>query len=357
MKFLENFHLDMEELIEDLRTLWVNEGHTYNPNAFSRTKITSTNIMFCCPFHDETRPSSGITREYPYIFNCFGCGSTANITQLVAHTLGYKSLLLAENYIRKNYLSISVLDRNPLDIESLLDERGQARKAAVHEDDVKKYLVKRHSYMYRRGFSDRTLNKYEIGYDEQTDAITFPVRTAKGDVRFIKRRFVQKKGFLNQSGIDKKDIIYGLYYIIQSQKPIDTLYLNESETDTLACYETGKAAGAILGRIFFRQQVKELLRAGIKTVNLFFDNDKHGVECTIQSYFLLTELTPIKVNVVIYPGGHYAINGIGETVYKDANDLLKANRMQDIQVIPAEQFLGLLKYRDALDIEWRLRNI
>ncbi|MGA4519295.1 toprim domain-containing protein, partial [Solibacillus silvestris] len=307
---------------------------------------------FCCPYHDETHPSGGITKEYPYVYNCFGCGSTANITQLVAYALGYKSLLVAEHYITRNYLTISVKDRKPLDIESLLDDRGQSRKVSIHEDDVTKFLQKRHSYMYRRGFCDKTLDKYEIGYDEQQDAITFPVRTSKGDVRFIKRRFVQQKGFMNQSGIDKKDIVYGLYYIKQAQKPIHTIFLNESETDTMACYESGMAAGAILGRILFKQQVKELLKSGIKTVNLFFDNDRHGVECTIKSYFLLTELTPIKVNVVIYPEGHYAIDCTGETVYKDANDLLKANRMQDIQVIPVEQFMAMLNYRNLLDIDW-----
>ncbi|MGA4519166.1 CHC2 zinc finger domain-containing protein, partial [Solibacillus silvestris] len=76
MKFLENFNLDVEELIEDLRTQWEERGQTYNANAFSRTKITSTNVMFCCPYHDETHPSGGITKEYPYVYNCFGCGST-----------------------------------------------------------------------------------------------------------------------------------------------------------------------------------------------------------------------------------------------------------------------------------------
>lgn len=346
---LANFYIDIEELVDDLRYHWEAREDEYNANAFSRVKKTGENLMFCCPYHDETRPSAGLKTDYPYGFHCFGCGSSANLYQLVAHTLRYNSELLGEHYIIKNYVTTSVLERNPIDMDELLDERGQSRRGTLHEGDIKKYLAKRHSYMYRRGFNDLTLDKYEVGYDSVTDAVTFPVRTSKGDIRFIKRRFVSKKGFLNQAGIDKKDIIYGLYYINRAPTRIDTLFLNESETDTMACYQSRLPAGAILGRILFKEQVRELLRTGIKTVNLFFDNDKHGVECTLKAYSLLSSTTPIRVNVVIYPGGHFAIDGVGEMIHKDANDLLKANKMKDIQVVPAEQYLSMIKFHKELD--------
>lgn len=352
MNNLASFYIDIEELVEDLSVTWKDRSISYNINAFSRVKTTADNVMFCCPYHDESRPSAGLKKEYPYFFHCFGCGQSASLFQLVSHALGYKSELMGEHYLMKNYVATSVSDRKKIDIDELLDERGQGRRISIHEDDVKRYLEKRHSYMYRRGFSDRTLNKYEVGYDEDSDSITFPIRTLKGDIRFIKKRFVSKKGFLNQSGIDKKDIVYGLYYLSKAPKQIDTIFLNESETDTLACYECGLAAGAILGRILFKEQVTALIRSGIRTVNLFFDNDRHGVECAIKSYSLLSNLTPIKVNMVLYPGENYAIDCIDETIYKDANDLLKANRMSEIKIIPAEQYFSLLKYRNELDIDW-----
>lgn len=195
-------------------------------------------------------------------------------------------------------------------------------------------------YMFQRGFTQRTLDKYEVGYDPVAEAVTFPVRASDGRLRFISKRFVSRKGFLNESGIDKKDIVYGLYYIKQSPKKITEIYLNESATDTMSCYQGKLPAGAILGRILFKEQVKELIKAGIKTVNLFLDNDLHGLDATIKAYELIARMSPIVVNVVIYPGGHYGIHGFNDMVFKDANDLLKAGNLGAIKVVPYEYFIS-----------------
>lgn len=55
----------------------------------------------------------------------------------------------------------------------------------------------------------------------------------------------------------------------------------------------------------FEEQVVELVKAGIRTVNLFFDNDIYGVSTTMNVFKLISTFTPIRVNVVIYPGGHW----------------------------------------------------
>ena len=181
---------------------------------------------------------------------------------------------------------------------------------------------------------------YSIGYDEDIGAITFPVRTTDGTARFIKRRLVASKRFLNETDVAKKDIVYGLYYILRAGITPTEIYLNESETDTMSSYQGGYLAGAILGRILFKEQVMELLKAGVKTVNLFFDNDKAGVECTLRSYQLLSK-TPIHVNVVKYPGLRYGIDTVDATEikYKDANDLLKAGIIKNIEVVPYMEYL------------------
>jgi DNA primase len=350
---LSSYYIDIEELLDDLRFHWLQrEDSKFNPHAFKRKPSKSgSNVMICCPVHSETNPSCGIKTEYPYPWHCFGCGASGNIALLVSHALGLKGELQGEHYILKNYITLSAKERKPIDIDSILDGNGLDRKRSLLEDEVKKYLLKRHSYITKRGFSDRTLRKYEIGYDEENRAITFPVRTSKGLIRFIKRRFIDRKGFLNETGIDKRDIVYGLYYIIQSGKQITEIYLNESETDTMACYEARLPAGAILGRILFKEQVKELVKAGIKTVNLFFDNDKHGVEGTIKAYKLLARMTAIRVNVVIYPDGHWGIDGTDTMPYKDANDLLLSGKMGLIQVVPFDEFLTRLKYKEKLDLD------
>lgn len=341
----------MPDLLDDLSYEWsLRDESKYNPHAFSKSKSTGEHRMFCCPIHAETNPSCGIMVDYPYGWNCFGCGASGNLYSLVATALGLKGEFQAQHYIMKNYLNVSVQKRKPIDLESILDGNELDRKRSLFEEDVKKFTSKRHTYIQRRGFSDHTLTRYEVGYDEENRAITFPVRTSKGLIRFIKKRFVDKKGFLNESGIDKKDIVYGLYYIQQAPRPISEMYLNESETDTLACYEARLPAGAILGRLLFKEQVKELVKAGIKTINLFFDNDKAGVQATIDAYQKLSNMSAIRINVVIYPEGHWGIDGTEEKLFKDANDLLLQGKMESIKLVPFSDFLSQLD-KKALEID------
>lgn len=350
---LEALNLDIEEVLDDLRLHW--QEHTfynYNSTAFSKISKKGNNVMFCCPHHHETNPSCGIQSDYPYTWNCFGCGATGNLYSLVAHALELPTPVHGEHYLTKNYLLVDVKERPIVDLESILDGRGTKVAAKVSDEEINKLCSKRHSYIKERGFIDRTLATYEIGYDEEIRAITFPVRTTDGTARFIKRRLVDSKRFLNESDVAKKDIVYGLYYILRAGIEPKEIYLNESETDTMASYQGGFLAGAILGRILFKEQIKELLKSGVKTVNLFFDNDKAGVECTLRSYQSLSK-TPMHVNVVKYPGLRYGIDTVDtdEILHKDANDLLKAGLIKAIEVVPYMDYIVELEKSKLVNIE------
>lgn len=343
---LSSFSLDIEDILEDLRLHWVeNTGYRYNDTAFTKQKKTYGNIMMCCPFHHETNPSFGVFTDYPWGYNCFGCGASGNLERLIAHVVGLPTELHGLQFILKNYVVTTATERPPIDLESILDGNALDRKRSLPDTEVDKFRVTSHPYFAKRGFSEHTIQKYELGFDKSIGAVTFPVRTSKGLLRFIKKRYVSQKGFLNQSGIDKKDIVYGLYYILRANTPITEIYLNESETDTISCYEGRLPAGAVLGRIMFKEQVVELVRAGIKTVNLFFDNDKAGIECTFQAYELLSKYSAIRLNVVVYPGGAWGINTVDadELPFKDANDLLIKNQIQNIDIIDFQTYKEQLR--------------
>lgn len=341
---LESIFLDIDEMLEDLQVEWVNHSeYEYNPSAFSKLKSAGDNYMCCCPFHVESNPSFGILKEYPYTWNCFGCGRSGTLPQLVAHAMELASPenamgeVYGEQYILKNYAIIDAKERPKIDINSILDGKDADRRVSHLESEIHGFVGKRHPYLYSRGFSERTLAKYEVGYDEVARAMAFPVRTSKGKIRFIKRRFVDRKGFLNETNLDKKDIIYGLYYLLQAREVIPEIFLNESETDTMACYQGRLPAGAILGRILFQEQVIELQKAGVKVANLFYDNDLYGLRAAYQSYRMLSK-TPIRVNMILYPGVRFGIDTLDEeeVLFKDANDLLKANLLSQIEIVPFE---------------------
>lgn len=351
---LSSFALDIEEILEDLRLHWLErEESRFNDTAFTKMKRTGDNIMCCCPYHHEQNPSFGIQIYYPYAFNCFGCGQSGNIAKLVAHALGLKGEFQGLHYILKNYIIVSKEDRPKIDIHAILNSSNESSKVrSVPEEEVREFASKRHPYMYLRGFTERTLQKYEVGYDEKTKSITFPVRTTKGVVRFIARRFVDKKDFLNEKGVNKKDILYGLYYLVNSGKEIKEVYITESITDTLACYQAKLPAVSLMGKKLFFEQALELVKAGIKKVNLFLDNDEAGVIGAIQAYRLIAKRFPLQVRAVVYPCARWGVDTLNqkEIPYKDANDLLLHKKLGDIQLQPFEEYLILLRQKKLIDL-------
>lgn len=333
--------IDVEELLEDLLLEWPKHpDFTYNQTAFQKISPKDGNVMCCCPFHADSSPSFGIETSYPYRYNCFACESSGNIVRLVTHSLNLKSELQGLQYLRKIYLAISHRDRQRFDIDKVLHGReGLEKKRTLPESELSKYAGPFHEYIVKRGFRERTLRLYEVGYDKETNSVTFPVRTSSGLLRFINRRSVVGKSFLNEKGVYKRDILYGLWHILRSGRNIKEVYLNESIIDTMSCYENGMAACALMGRLLFKEQVRELLLAGIKHIKLFLDNDLYGVLGAVSAYELLRK-TPIKVSVVLYPEVHFGIDTIdkGRILHKDANDLHLSGRMKDIREVPYFSF-------------------
>jgi len=335
MRELELLVLDIEEILLDLKSYWLdNEEYKYNPNAFENIKVQEDNIMCCCPFHMERRPSFGILKMYPYTSHCFQCDQGWSLPQLVQHVCGFPTIVHAERFLLKNYANTS--KRPTIDIESLFS-KGSDKKVPHLEQELLKYRDKRHPYLYSRGFSERTLTKYEIGYDEYSRTMVIPVRTSRGQIRFFKRRSVESKQFLNEAGVYKKDILYGLYYLLQAKESVPEIFITESETDTISLYQGKMPSVALMGRIMFKEQVKELLRAGVKKVNLFFDNDLSGLQCAYTTYKMLNQY-PIRIGLVEYPSIKFGKDtwDKDEVDHKDANDLLLAGKLNEIEIVPFE---------------------
>lgn len=342
---LQSLILDVEELLSDLRLEWENkEDYIHNTSAFQKIKITNDNVMCCCPYHNESRPSFGLSINPPYVFNCFTCGEKGTVEKLVADVIGLDNELQAMQYLMQHYLRQDTLNRS-IGLESILN-KNKKDSGLVKEDEIKSYMSKRHPYIEKRGLSNQTILKYEVGYDSSSKSITFPVRDFDGKPRFIMTRSVIGKYFYIPKGVKKTDILYGLYYLRKAKNKITEIFLNESAIDTMSCYENKLPASAVIGKFLFGEQIELLQRMGIKTVNLFFDNDRWGVDCALKAFYLFKN-TPMRLNVVTYPGGQWGIDTIEDTAYKDANDLLRAGQLGNIEIVTYQSFYMKL-YRGGM---------
>lgn len=335
-----SFIVNIEEVLDDLENVWRGRSDfKSNPTAFTRKKIDEHNIMMCCPYHNETRPSFGITTSYPYMFNCFSCGTSGELVSLVSHIYGI-SYLAAYKKLLTQYSTIDF---------DLFNDIEDEDNIYVTEEEIFNYRKKRHSYMQTRGISNFTLQKYEVGYDEEEYAITFPVRDLYGNPLFIIRRSVNSKFYNIPKGAPKKETLYGLNYLYGKT---DEVFIVEGAIDVLSCYEAKLPAIGLMGRTISKTQLDILQKAGIKKVTLFLDNDKWGVLGNLAAYKLIAT-TPIKINIVQYPVVQWGVDAIEGIKYKDPNDLLCSRKMEDIKIIPfLEFYYGLLcskKLRGVFD--------
>lgn len=317
-----DYYVNIREVLEDLSQWWKGSDKYYdNPTAFSKQRIGTKNINMCCPYHYETVPSFGISIVYPYLFNCFSCGEKGDLIKLVSYVYDI-SYLKAYNKVITEFSSINF---EPMFIE----EPNDFEENCVTEEEVFNFRKKRHTYIEQRGISDRTLQKYEIGYDEKTNSITFPVRDLDGNLLFIIRRNVNYKFFNIPKDAPKNKVLYGLNYLYGKT---DTVFIVEGPIDVLSCYEAKLPAVGLMGRTLSNNQLKLLLKGGIKHVVLFLDNDEWGVKGILDAYKILST-NPIEVKVFKYPK-QWGIDTLDTKDLKDPNDLLLKNELTNIQTIP-----------------------
>lgn len=341
---LTNFHIDTENLIDDLLESWKdNKNSENNPTAFSKKKIRGTNMFVCCPYHCEENPSFNISLESPYPFFCFSCGASGDVSKLVKDVLGIEKEIQVQRYLIQNYYNMNLARRPQIKLIDIFDNALSDKECSLLESELTKYSGKIHDYwLTARGFNTDTIARYELGYDSYENAVTVPIRTTDGKLRFIQKRAVGTKQFLNKSNILKRDIVFGLYNLINDfgKGKVKDIFLCESATDAIASHQGGLHSGAILGRVLFKEQVLQLLQAGVKKVTFFFDNDKHGMDCNFKSYEVIKKY-PIRVDVVIYPYQQFGLTTFDESsiICKDANDLLKMNLLHKIEVVSYDEFL------------------
>lgn len=273
-----------------------------------------------CPHHSEKTPSWDINTEG--IHSCFGCGYKGNVVKLL---LDYhpeiENPLQAIRWLFEEFNIVP--ERKPLDIEHLL-QRGP--QESVLEESLLDAYDFRHPYLHERGFVERTLLAFRIGYckhDEFTDskgrqvqvhrAVTIPWRDRKGRLRVIKYRPIEggKHGrYINRGDAQaKKSTVFALDKVLK--KGTDRVALCEGEFDAMYCWQAGVPAVAIGSAYISREQVRELQYAGLRRIDLFLDNpavDEAGKDGRRHAVTLLGSY--FKLFDVVYP-----------REVKDANDL------------------------------------
>lgn len=270
------FNAELMDILVELK----DQLHTNGIPLLNKIKDSGEDIMVTCPYHkdgQERRPSAGI-RKSDGLFHCLACGETHSLADVISHCFGKDSLtsMWGWTWLLKNFAIVQVNERKdiPLDFNRNTTETSHTY---VTEEELDKYRYT-HPYMYERGLTNEIIDLFDIGYDKDSDCLTFPVRDKFGNTLFVARRSVGTKFFNYPSGVEKP--LYGLYEInqkrMQDWEAVSEIIVTESMLDALSFWVAGKYAVAMNG-LGTDTQFNQLKELPFRKIILATDNDEMGM--------------------------------------------------------------------------------
>lgn len=335
------FNCELEDILNEL----VSQLRANDISLIQRRRDGPTHVQICCPYHAngmERRPSAGIRKD-DGVFHCFACGEIHTLPEVISHCFGYTDDVVGSfgwQWLLKNFATVQVEERKDVELDfhrsnysfhgginnSNVNSDSKNDIRLVTEEELDKYRYF-HPYMYKRGLTDEIIELFDIGYDKDTDCITFPVRDINGNTLFIARRSVKSKFFNYPVGVEKP--LYGLHELYMCDYPDgyedydgewheishfpSEVIVTESMLDALSFWTVGKYACALNG-LGNELQFKQLRELPCRKIILATDMDERGLSArkrirqNIGNRKLITEY--------IFPKGR-----------KDANECTKEELM------------------------------
>lgn len=250
------------------------------------------NIQTNCPFHkngQERKPSFGVNGEIDKC-HCFACGWAGTIEEMISELYGYQDDgKFGKRWLIKRFNTVEIETRPNImegfnERNNRLNDRNINRldninnnpvnNTYISDEELDKYRYI-HPYMYKRGLTDKIIERFDIGYDRERKEITFPVRDIEGRCVFVAGRSTERKFFQLPQGLNKP--LYQGYRFVDGSYKI--CYVTESFLNCLTCWKYDKPAIAMLGT-GNKKQYEILNKLPVREYILAFDPDEAGRKAT-----------------------------------------------------------------------------
>ena len=176
----------------------------------------------------------------------------------------------------------------------------------ISENVLSYYMPYVNDLFFKDNIDYGTQAKFEVGYDEQTNRITIPIRDEIGTLVGVKGRMfgkAQKDGELKYLYIEptnRSKVLYGLNHTYDAIQRAHKVYVGEAEKSVMQLWSMGMCnAVATGGKRVSRQQIDMLTRLCVDVVFLF-DKDVSREELDTLAGRFIDE---IHVYAVIDTGG------------------------------------------------------
>lgn len=325
---------------------------------FVDLKKRGVNYIGLCPFHNEKTPSFTVSPA-KNIFKCFGCGRGGNgIDFLMEHeALSYPEAL---KYIARLY-GITV-EETFTSQEHIAEAQRRDALQIVNDfalEDFREQLWKTDqgkniglSYLKERGFVEKTIKTFEIGYTPSTPRNRFSKRAVDAGYN---PEYLKELGFMTERGYDffneriifpihslsgkpiafagrimnnrlktakymnspenelyhKRKVLYGMHLARKTMREEKRCFLVEGYTDVMMLHQNGiENVVATSGTALTAEQVR-LIKRYSDLIILLFDSDQAGVNATLRAIDMILE-EGMNVQVLPLPEGSDPDNFVRE---------------------------------------------
>lgn len=336
---------------------------------FVSLKRSGQNYKALSPFNNEKTPSFYVVPSKG-IFKDFSSGKGGDAITFVMEHEGM-SYLEAIKYLGKKY-GVEIKEEVYTDAEQATQSARDSLYIVMnYAKDYFSSLLFNHeegagiglSYFRERGFNDRTINKFELGYslneweglrraamasgysqeilekaglvinkgegkcyDRFRGRVIFPVHNLSGKVIAFGARILTKEKdqpkYINSPETEiyhKSQVLYGMFQAKNAIRKEDFCYLVEGYTDVISLHQADvENVVASSGTALTEEQIR-LMRRFTENVTVLFDGDNAGIKAALRGIDLVLK-GGLNVRVVLLPDGEdpdsYS-RKLGSTAFKE----------------------------------------
>lgn len=319
---------------------------------FLTLKKSGSNYKALSPFGNEKTPSFFVVPAKG-IFKDFSSGKGGDAITFV---MEHEKMSYAESlrYLAKKY---GVEIKEDRQTEEGKAEQSEREGLYILMNFAKEYYRKQLtgneegisiglSYFRERGFNDRTIEKFELGYalqgwenfsneaiakgynkellektglvvkkedgssyDRFRGRVIFPVHNISGKVIAFGARMLGKEKnqpkYINSPETDiyhKSDVLYGLYQAKNAIRQHDVCYLVEGYTDVISLHQADVFnVVSSSGTALTEHQIK-LIKRFTENITVLFDGDTAGIKAALRGIDMILK-GGLNVRVVLFPDG------------------------------------------------------
>lgn len=287
-------------------------------DIFHDMKPKADYIMVTCPYHKgghEQHPSCSIYTSYdsssimPGTLHCLTCGASKQIWQWVGYCFE-KDDQFGKDWLIDRFGDFYLIN-DSFSIDEEIKLTNNYSKSIILSNDILDNFAYYHPYLLNRKISFDIAKKYNVGWDSQSNDITFPIWDKQGNLVGINRRNVTKKIYKLAENINKE--IYLLNFILKDN--VDNVWVTESQINALDLETKGFRAIALLGT-GCKYQYEILKKSGIRQYTLALDGDLAGRKGIKR--FIENMPNDIIISVVDLPNGK-DINDLTDEEFRNLN--------------------------------------